>query len=270
MLIVDLNLIRLRPDDFHETPGADPQAGCCGEGRLNAVPYPITPGMGVNLWGGSPLYENPEVFIVMDTTKSTSRRQGRFREGWSEGSPMANVRDDEQKPHTRLSPWASWHNTTKPTGSGGRVNAAFVHGKFTFLSGEICASRDRRFMSKRRKRFTRTTKHPAHPSAVDRCESRFRETQSRQQLMGISVAPCMATCRASTQKSADGIVVPGSIRDEGPNVEMTGASNELDIGVESERMSQISARHGIAFPRSGLSETSCVHCRFGFNPATAR
>ena len=29
--------------------------------------------------------------------------------------------------------------TTKPSGSGGRVNAALVHGKFTFLLGEICA-----------------------------------------------------------------------------------------------------------------------------------
>ena len=39
--IVERDLIRLRPDDFRETPSADPQAGCCGEGRLNAVPYPI-------------------------------------------------------------------------------------------------------------------------------------------------------------------------------------------------------------------------------------
>ena len=45
----------------------------------------------------------------------------------------ANVRDDGQKPHTRLSLRASWHlsacrhtqadNTTKPAGSGDRVNA---------------------------------------------------------------------------------------------------------------------------------------------------
>ena len=34
---------------------------------------------------------------------------------------------------------------------------------------------------------------------------------------------------------------------------MSGASNELDVGVESERMSQTSARRGIAFPRSGLN-----------------
>jgi len=33
---------------------------------------------------------------------------------------MANVRDDEQKPHIRLSLRASWHNTTKPTGLGGQ------------------------------------------------------------------------------------------------------------------------------------------------------
>ena len=36
-------------------------------------------------------------------------------------------------------------------------------------------------------------------------------------------------------------------------MEMSGASNELDVGVESDRMSQASARHGIAFPRSGLN-----------------
>jgi hypothetical protein len=50
---------------------------------------------------------------------------------------MAKVRADGQKPHTRLSPWASWHNTTKPEGSWGRVNAAVAHGKLMFLSGEI-------------------------------------------------------------------------------------------------------------------------------------
>jgi hypothetical protein len=42
VLIVDSDLIRLRPDDFHEPPTADPHGGCCGEGRLITVPYPIT------------------------------------------------------------------------------------------------------------------------------------------------------------------------------------------------------------------------------------
>jgi hypothetical protein len=169
-----------------------------------------TPGMGVNLWGGSPLYENRKVFMIMDTNKSTSRRQGRLREEGSEGSPMANVRDDEQKPHIRLSPWASWHNTPKPTGSGGRVNAAFVHGKFTFLSGEICVSRDRRFMRKIRNRSIRLTNDPAYSVAVDGYDSLQRETQNRQRLMINPIAPFMETCGVSTQKSADGIVVVGA------------------------------------------------------------
>src|SRR3990172_3684740 len=149
--------------------------------------------MGVNLWGESPLYENRKVFMIMDTNKSTSRRQGRLREERSEGSLMSNVRDDEQKPHIRLSPWASRHNTSEAHRFGGRVNAAFVHGKFTFLSGEICASRDRRFMSDCRNRFTRLTKYPAHLSAVDRCDSLSRETRNKQQLMSNSTAPFVET-----------------------------------------------------------------------------
>ena len=35
---------------------------------------------------------------------------------------------------------ASWHMTAKPTGSMLRVNAAFVHGKFVSLPGEICTA----------------------------------------------------------------------------------------------------------------------------------
>ena len=158
--------------------------------------------------------------MIMDTTRSTSRRQGRFREEGSEGSRSANVRDDGQKPHTRLSPRASWHNTTKPTGSRDRVNAAFVHGKFTFLSGEICASRDRRFMRMIRRGSIRLSKDPAYPAAVGEYESRNRETRNSQHLMSKLIEPRMETCRVSTQKSAEGIVV--SI-DEGPNAEKSEA-----------------------------------------------
>jgi hypothetical protein len=48
-----------------------------------------TPGMGVNLWGESPLYVNPVNGLNIDT--STSRRQGRNREGPSEGSRSAKL-----------------------------------------------------------------------------------------------------------------------------------------------------------------------------------
>jgi hypothetical protein len=135
---------------------------------------------------------------------------------------MANVRDDGQKPHIRLSPWASRHNTSEAHRFGGRVNAAFVHGKFTFLSGEICAARDRRFMRLLPERSIRLTKDPAYSVAVDGYESRNRETRNKQQLMINPVAPYMETYGVSTQKSAEGIVLPGN-RKEGPNVEKSEA-----------------------------------------------
>ena len=152
----------------------------------------------------------------MNTTKSTSRRQGREGDRPSEGSRSAYVRADGQKPHIRLSSWASWHNTTKPAGSGGRVNAAVVHGKFTSLSGEICLPSSRMFMSKIREGSTRQNKTPACPFAVDGYESSM-EARNRQRLMRTPAAPCMATYRVRKQKSAEGIV---GHRTEGPNAEM--------------------------------------------------
>jgi hypothetical protein len=158
------------------------------------------------------------VFMLMNTTKSTSRRQGREGDRPSEGSRSANVRADGQKPHTRLSPRASWHNTTKPIGSGGRVNAAVVHGKFTSLSGEICLPCGRNLMSKFRKGFTRMTKNPACSFAVGGQES-FTEPQNRQRLMRNPAAPWRATSWVRKQKSAEGIL---GHRTEGPNAERRG------------------------------------------------
>ena len=57
--------------------------------------------MGVSLWGESAMYENRKVFITMDTTKSTSRRQGLLREEGFE----ANSRGFKPKPEgKRASP----------------------------------------------------------------------------------------------------------------------------------------------------------------------
>jgi hypothetical protein len=150
------------------------------------------------------------VFMLMNTTKSTSRRQGREGDRPFGRSRSAYVRADESRQwagHTRLSPWASWHNTTKPVGSWGRVNAAVVHGKFTFLSGEIYLRCGRILMSKIRKGFTRMTKNPACPLAVGGYES-SREPRNRQRLMTNPAAPCMATYRVSKscQGGTDGIV----------------------------------------------------------------
>jgi len=50
-----------------------------------------------------------------------------------------------------------------------------------------------------------------------------------------------ANVRVPNAFGTDGIVVPG-IKDEGPNVEMSGASNELVVGVDSDRRSPESLR----------------------------
>jgi len=86
----------------------------------------------------SPVREPRVSAHMRDATRSTSRRQGRIREDGSEGSPRHTCGPTNRNRMIRLSLRASWHNTTKPIGSGDRVNAAVVHGRFTFLSGEIC------------------------------------------------------------------------------------------------------------------------------------
>ena len=96
------------------------------------------PGMGMILWGASPLYIFQED-DKMSTLKSTSRRQGRKGDRPSEGSRSANLRADGQKPHIRPNPWAREHNIPKPVRrTWGLVNAAVVQGKIMFLPGEIC------------------------------------------------------------------------------------------------------------------------------------
>lgn len=49
-----------------------------------------TPVMGVNLWGASPLFVNPNT-VEKQCKPSTSRRQGRLREEGSEGSRSAKL-----------------------------------------------------------------------------------------------------------------------------------------------------------------------------------
>jgi hypothetical protein len=124
-------------------------------------------------------------------------------------------------------------------------------------------------MSKIRKGFTRLTKRTRHTCLLLGGYESRRETQNRQLLMMSPAAPCMATYRVSKQKSADGIVVPG-IKDEGPNVEMSGASNELVVGVDSDRRSRTPARHGIAFSRSRLGVSVAYIVGRDLIPATAR
>ena len=73
----------------------------------------------------------------MDATKSTSRRQGPAPDLIREPETASPARG-----YPRLSLRVSGHDITKPDGSGGRVNAAVVHGQFTCLSlGDLSGMR---------------------------------------------------------------------------------------------------------------------------------
>ena len=96
-----------------EAPRADPHAGCCGSRGRKTPGDPMYARHGHELMGCKSPVGVPEMpFHWANTT--TSRRQGQTHEGMSEGSPSAKVRADGQKPHRRLSPWASQHPMTKP------------------------------------------------------------------------------------------------------------------------------------------------------------
>ncbi len=56
----------------------------------------------------------------------------------SGGSTSAKERTDGQKPHRRLSPWASQPKMTKSIRCGDRVNVAVVRRKFMSLFFKYC------------------------------------------------------------------------------------------------------------------------------------
>ena len=85
--------------------------------------HSCTPGMGVNSWGASPLYVNP-ASVLLDICTSTSRRQGRNREGPSGGSRSAKrMSRRTETAYKAESPGKSARHDKAP-GSGDTVNAA--------------------------------------------------------------------------------------------------------------------------------------------------
>ncbi len=84
-----------------------------------------TPGMGMNLWGASPLWETG--IVRNGSMITTSRRQVQPREVLCGGSPSAKVRADEQKSHIRPSLRGEWANDHEALRLRDTVNAAVVH-----------------------------------------------------------------------------------------------------------------------------------------------
>ena len=85
-----------------------------------------TPGMGVNLWGESPLYVNP-ASVLLDICTSTSRRQGRNREGPSGGSRSAKRMSRRTEIAYKAESLGKSARHDKAPGSGDMVNAMRLH-----------------------------------------------------------------------------------------------------------------------------------------------
>ena len=131
--------------------------------------------------------------------KRTSLRQGRLREGWSEGSRRQNREPTNRNVIGGLAPEASQHKMTKPLGSGRRVNDAVVRGKRMSLSGEICPTWRRDEGGARHE--GRTLGWWARVDPSDRARR---------------VAQRTVTCGVIGQKSAE-VIVPAE-GGEGPNI----------------------------------------------------
>ena len=96
--------------------------------------------MGVNLWGASPLYVSPVNMLNILTKVLAEGKGGTVRDRPKEASGKAMSRRTETAYKAQSPGKLAQHNETLD--SGGRVNAAAVQRKFTFLSGEICLTRD--------------------------------------------------------------------------------------------------------------------------------
>jgi hypothetical protein len=95
------------------------------------------PGMGMILWGASPLYIIWKE-VTLASSKSTSRGQGRKGDLTSERSLRANLRADEQKLYQAEPQGESAQHDEAQPDHWGMVNAAVVRGKIMFLPGEVC------------------------------------------------------------------------------------------------------------------------------------
>jgi len=69
-------------------------------------------------------------------TTATSLRQGRSREGGSGGSQRQTCETTNRNVIEGRDFWVSWHNTTKPTGSGSTV-AGCLKRKCPLLPGDL-------------------------------------------------------------------------------------------------------------------------------------
>jgi hypothetical protein len=126
-------------------------------------------------------------------TTTTSLRQGRSREGGSEGSRRQSCEPTNRNVIEGRDSWVSWHTTTKPVGSGSTVNDAVVQRQFTVLSGEVCPGAAWSAREVGLRASPKELDHPPIPTAIE--AARLTVTFSR-----------------TGQKSAEAIVAASAVK----------------------------------------------------------
>lgn len=99
-------------------------------------------------------------------TSTTSLRQGRSREGGSEGSQRQICEPTNRNVIEGPDFWVSWHPPTKPNGPRNRVNGAVVQRQFTVLSGEVCPAADWRAKGVGLRAISKGMEKPPNPTVT--------------------------------------------------------------------------------------------------------
>ena len=153
-------------------------------------------------------------------TITTSLRQGRSREGVSEGSQRQSCEPTDRNVIEGRDSWVSWHNTTKSTGSRSTVNGAVVQRQFTVLSGEVCPAAVWSARGVGLRRILKGMESPPNPTVLignygSRIEGHLERDGGPTESYGDSGSPTDGNVRRVGQKSCRGHI--SCISGEGPN-----------------------------------------------------
>lgn len=142
---------------------------------------------------------------------TTSLRQGRLREKGSGGSWRQICEPTDRNVIEGRVSRASWHNTTKPLGSGDTVNDTVVQGQFTFLFGEVCPVASWRAKGVGLRAVPKGAGNPPNPKGLigrqgSRTEGHLERDGKPTESYSDSECPSGGNVRGDGQKSAEAIV----------------------------------------------------------------
>ena len=151
-------------------------------------------------------------------TITTSLRQGRSREGGSEGSQRQSCEPTDRNVIEGRDSWVSWHITTKPTGSRSTVNDAVVQRQFTVLSGEVCPTAAWSSTGVGLRTALKGAEHPPNPTVLTGCygsrtEGHLERDGRPTESYGDPGSPADGNVSGVGQKSAEVILAALAVKD---------------------------------------------------------